>query len=211
MSALHRVFTTAAGSPAPVDSERVERWTSQIAADDMSDIAAAHRVSYGTVPAIRWNPKAGSLPHEKLEFVLAYWERLRGGRDMPRASEIDPLEMGPALGYLSLVDPADNGDDFNYRLYGSTLAAISGFDMTGRRLSTFGASLIVVEFVLAAYRAAFRRQAPLYTLRAPRNAVDTANWHTLLLPLADESGAAMRFLSIAVPLRRDGRLLTAWL
>lgn len=50
---------------------------------------------------------------------------------MPLASEIDALEMRPALGYGMLVEPVDGGADFRDRLYGSNLAAVSGFDMTG--------------------------------------------------------------------------------
>jgi hypothetical protein len=136
---------------------------------------------------------------------------LRGGRAFPYASDIDPLDMGPALGYVALVDPVDDGRDFRYRLFGATLAAISGFDMTGRLLSTFSASPLVVEFILATYRAALQRKEPLYAVRAPRRAIDTAYWHTISLPLTDQSGSVVRFLTAAVPLGHDGRLRTAWL
>jgi hypothetical protein len=192
-----------------IDRTRVERWASQLVGDDLSDAAATFRGSYGQAPSAAWNPQLTDLPHERLRFLLTYWMTLRRGHALPRTGDIDPLQMGPVLGYLALVDAEADGRDFRYRLYGATLSAISGFDMTGRLLSTLNASPLMVEFILATYRAAVQRHEPIYTVRTPRRALDTAYWHSICMPLTDDNGTVVRFLTGAMPLGHDGRLLSS--
>src|SRR5882757_2741386 len=124
----------AADNTLAIDEARIERWAAQVASNDLSDIAATFRTSYGEEPRIEWNPRREDLGHERLQFLLTHWENLRRGRALPHVKDIDPLEIGPVLGYVALTDPVEDGQNFRYRLYGSTLAAISGFDMTGKLL-----------------------------------------------------------------------------
>lgn len=119
---------------------------------------------------------------------------------LPLTTDIDPIRMRPALGYVMLVDVVDGGWDFRYRLYGSELASVSGFDMTGRFLSSHGASANVIEFGLAVYRAAAVRRQPVFTSRRPVGARHTARWERVVMPLADRTGAVVRFLACTVPL-----------
>ncbi len=115
--------------------------------------------------------------------------------------------MKPALGYVMLVDLVRGGEDFRYRLYGSRVAAISGFDVTGRLVSEHPASAYIIEFTLALYRAALRRRLPVFSAHGPPATLHTAAWHRLVLPLADATGEVMRFLVGIVPIAYNGRPL----
>ena len=79
-----------------------------------------------------------------------------------------------------LLDLVEGGRDFRYRLYGSMIASISGFDMTGKLLSEHPASPYVAEFALASYRAAVQRREPVFRERhpvgAPYSSAAQARW-----------------------------------
>jgi len=106
-----------------------------------------------------------------------------------------------------LLDVVDAGRDFYYRLYGSVIASISGFDMTGKFLSTHRNSPYVTEFALAAYRAMLQRRAPIYTERSPVGATQTVCWQRLALPLVDDMGEIVRVLSGTVPINSRGLVI----
>jgi hypothetical protein len=125
------------------------------------------------------------------------------------AGRIDPFGMRRALGYVMLVDAVDQGHDFRYRLYGSSLASISDCDMTGRLLSTHVSSDYIREFSLAVYRASMKRREPAFVEFAPAGALLTAKWQRIALPLVDESGAIVRFVSGAAPIDRNGHVISS--
>ncbi|MGH7123858.1 MAG: hypothetical protein ACREFI_05760, partial [Stellaceae bacterium] len=102
----------------------------------------------------------------------------------------------------------DNGRNFRYRLYGSIVAQVSGFDMTGKLLSAHPASAYVTEFSIASACASLGQARPLYTERQPARAEKTMRWPRLLLPLRDDSGEATRLLVGSVPIGRGGRVVT---
>ncbi len=149
----------------PIDWDRVERWTGQILANDQAFIRAEFPAT--AQPSFVWNPDPQSLPWDKLRFMCTYWESLKRGAALPHYRAIDPLNMGPILGYVLLLEPVDGDRDFRYRLFGTVIAALSEFDLTGQLASTLHASTGVVEFGLAAFRAVARRKAPLYSVRNP--------------------------------------------
>ncbi len=155
-------------------------------------------------PTISWRPAVEQLAPPQLRFLLRYWVDLAGERAMPAAAEIDAMEMRPALGYLILVDVVEEGHDFRYRLFGSTIAAVSGFDMTGKLVSHHLASAYIVEFALAVYRAVLARREPLLTEHGPPATVETTAWRRLVLPLAGPDGSVVRFLIGNLPISRSG-------
>jgi len=205
------VSTTALASPAsidaPVDWARVERWAYDIAGSGESNVVTEFASEYGREASVIWNPATDKIPSDVLQFLLNYWLGLRSGPTTPRPAQINPLDMRPALGYVALVDPVDDGRDFRYRLYGTVLASISDIDMTGKLLSELKASRSVRELSLATYRAALRRPEPIYLVRSPGGATLTAQWHRLTLPLFDETGRVIRFLTGSVPVTGNGQAL----
>jgi hypothetical protein len=205
-------MSAAAALPTPpaarLDRQRVERWTAAIAAGDETAMRRDFAPIGARGPAIVWRPSVDRLGAPQLRFLLRYWLDLRGSRRMPLASEIDALEMRPALGYIMLVEVMESGRDFRYRLYGSIITAVVGFEMTGKLLTNDPADPYIVEFALAAYRAAFARGEPLLTEHGPPTSINTHEWHRLVLPLAGADGEISRFLVGNLPIARNGQPIT---
>lgn len=192
-----------------IDWTRVERWASALAAGESDEFCAQFRDRFDGEVAVIWKPRLSDMASEKLRFLLDYWTGLCDGDALPLTTDIDPIRMRPALGHVMLVDVIDGGRDFRYRLYGSLLAVVSGFDMTGRNLSSHGASANVREFGLSVYRAAAIRKEPVFTSRKPVGARYTVQWQRVALPLVNQAGAVVRFLACALPLSPSGAVVSA--
>jgi hypothetical protein len=194
---------------AAIDWDRVAHWTQQIVAGELRQIAIVFESHGATPPEIAWNPEADRLAAAPLRFLAAHWRSLACTPELPHLRQISPFDMRPALGHIMLLDAIDGGRDFRYRLYGTILAKISRLDMTGRLLSEHPASTYVVELALALYRAALQRRQPVYSMRTPTGALETAAWQRVVLPLIDDAGTAVRLLVGTVAVGSDGRMLRA--
>jgi hypothetical protein len=190
-----------------LDWDRVTRWTADIVADDITAITAIFAEHGAAAPGVAWNPAAEQFDAAALRFLTTYWRGLAGPDALPHLKQIDPLALRPALGYVMLLDLVENGRDFRYRLYGSMVASVSGFDMTGKLLSEHPASPYVTEFALAGYRAAVQRREPIYTERHPVGAVHATRWQRVAMPLVGDDGTISRILAGTAPLASDGRTL----
>jgi hypothetical protein len=51
--------------------------------------------------------------------LLSYWELKRAGERLPARADLDPVDLRPVLGWLSLVDVRPVGPRFALRLLGS--------------------------------------------------------------------------------------------
>ncbi|HET7593937.1 MAG TPA: PAS domain-containing protein [Stellaceae bacterium] len=201
--------SNAEASPAELpglDGARVATWAAALAAGEAHGLHETFMAKGGAAPEIVWVPPVDRLSAPQLRFLLRYWSELAGERDMPMAKQIDALEMRPALGYINLLDVLEGGEDFRYRVFGSIIAAVAGYDMTGRKMSALKTVPYMVELALATCRAVVQRGQPLLTEhRPPPSAVPTVAWHDLVLPLAGEDGSVVRLLVGSVPFSRDGR------
>ena len=142
---------------------------------------------------------ADEIDQAKLRFLMAYWSGLASNASIPLTSQIDPIEMRPSLGYAMLLEVVDGGRDFRYRVFGTEIAAVSEFDMTGHLLSEHRASAYIVEFALAVYRAAFVRRSaaldralPLGRVTQRRGSDSSFHSQTLLEKSCDSSLAPCR-------------------
>jgi hypothetical protein len=188
-----------------LDEARIAQWVDALVGGHAEPVQAVFASHGARGPQVQWNPTPGVTQLEPLDFILAHVRALAGGQALARASQIDAQNMRPAIGFISLLDVVDGGADFRYRLFGTIPTAITGFDMTGRRLSQHGASLYMVEYFIATYRAMLRRREPIFTIHGPPEAVKTNAWHRVAAPLADDRGTIIRFVSVNVPVGRSGK------
>ena len=65
------------------------------------------------------------LPDPYLRKALAYWQRKRGERHMPRRADIDPVEIPDLLPYVRLVDVVAPGQ-YRYRVVGTEVEQLHG-------------------------------------------------------------------------------------
>ncbi len=191
----------------PVDWTRVAAWTEAVLHEDLDAIARVFAGHGARAPLVIWNPSLEQLKSDPPRHVLAHWSSLAAGSRLPGHRQVNPLDLRPALGYVLLLEVVAGGQDFRYRLFGSTIVNVSGFDMTGKLLSEHPASAYVAEFSLAVGRAAVHRGEPIYTIRHPVGAKDTSLWERLVLPLADEDDSVARLMVVSTPLDENGSLI----
>ena len=187
---------------------RIDEWTSLILAGDIAAIAAVFQQHGAGMPEAVRNPIPEQIPPGPLRFLAMHWQTIAAG-GLPHRREIDPFKLRPALGYLMVLEPVEEGRDFRYRLYGATLARISGLDMTRRKASEHPASAYVSEFSIAINRAALMARVPIYTTRRPVGAEHAMRWHRLTLPFVDDSGTPVRILAGAAAIDSADRLVKA--
>ena len=190
-----------------VDWARIDRWHELLLENETAEIRDVFRADGARGPSIKWRPSVDDLQPRALRFALAHWDRAVATLGTPTTRLVDPVELAPALGHLLLVDVVDGGHDFFYRLFGTFAATVSGFDMTGKKLSQHPASPYIREFSMALYRAAIQRREPVWSHYGPTMAISTSAWERIVLPLVDDNGTVCRFLVATVPIGLDGRPL----
>jgi hypothetical protein len=127
----------------------------------------------------------------RIEELVGYWDRKRGGRFACSRADIDPTELASHLPDLFMADVLDGGADFRYRLVGTQIVRGLGRDSTGRRLSElYGAKPAALQKVLATFRTVVEEKRPVFGR-------GTIFW----LPSRD----IRRFAAGYLPLSDDGR------
>lgn len=96
------------------------------------------RSTFSTTDSIlRRDFTAADCREPAIRHLYDYWRHQRGTHRFPARSDLDPIDMKPALGGIMIfeIHPQPNGGyRFRYRLKGSAIVARDGFDMTGRYL-----------------------------------------------------------------------------
>src|SRR5689334_7478477 len=129
--------------------------------------------------------------HPKIKWMHDYWQAKRAGREMPARSDFDPLDMRSVLGNLCLVEVMEGETGgaprrYLFRVDGSNLANITGFDLTGK----FADQLpdpAYRDHVVALYDR-------VVSVRAPVILVSDEDW----------AGIGMRVESVTMPFSTDG-------
>ncbi len=69
---------------------------------------------------------------EDMAALARHWYGLCGARKNPSRHDIDPMELRAYLGYLCILEVANDPVDFTYRLFGSGLVKFLRRDLTGQ-------------------------------------------------------------------------------
>ena len=181
-----------------MDKALVATFTDELISGNFSEIENYFRDAGTPTPVIKWSPASTDLDEDALRILLSYWNEMPRGRNLPLTSELDPLNMRGALGYVMLLGVEDDAWDFRYRVYGTSIAERSGFDATGKLISEL--ALHPMEpFFLASYRACVLRLDYMFARHVPPTRVHTASWDRIILPLEDDDGVVNRLLVGNVP------------
>ncbi|MEO3428032.1 PAS domain-containing protein [Pelagibius sp. CAU 1746] len=149
---------------------------------------------------VRRSPAESDLPMEELRLTLRYWQTLPQVGRVANVMKIEPFELRRALGYLMLIDVGQGAADFRYALYGTKIAKVAGFDMTGKTVWDIATSSTVQTFFAACYMAVRARPCPVYTVHKAPPQITASHWHRLILPLG-EGGEVRRFLVCNTPIQ----------
>jgi hypothetical protein len=132
-----------------------------------------------------------------LSDLLAYWERLRGGRAMPSRRDIDPLALGARLlPHVIIVDVVDGGVRFRFRLCGSAVADAAGLDLTGKYIDTLNPNKAYGAYIEGLYRRVLGVRRPVYSETMYWNRGDGPRRRAtrLLCPLSDDDAAVQHVI-----------------
>lgn len=131
-----------------------------------------------------------AVSHPKLRGLLDLWEATRGSRQAPPRSDFSHEDLQPWFGHLMLLDCLQ-GNDYRYRLYGTALTRLFGFDLTGQLVSTSADR--IGDQPLEEYARVVRIGAPVYASRISPSAREYLQVDKLALPLM-EGGRVTKIL-----------------
>jgi len=132
------------------------------------------------------------MRHSAMRRLFEYWLAKRGSRFAPARADIDPLDIPYALGELLMLDVEQANPDaepvFRYRLTGSRIVLLAGYDLTGKTTAAIPdpAKRAYVEGV---YRQAVAERAPV--LVEHQRPIDgrPRDYTLLVLPLSNDGKA----------------------
>ena len=138
-----------------------------------------------TLPDAESNPMPiDESLHADFRHLLAHWNNWRQDRPAPSRSQIDPLPIYRLLPRLTLSDVIESGSDFRYRLAGTAICDLHGFELRHRRPSDFQQASFG-RILLGHYRSCVEEAKPRFD-RISLNPKDKHCWYArLLLPLSN--------------------------
>ncbi|MBI2253150.1 MAG: PAS domain-containing protein [Proteobacteria bacterium] len=135
--------------------------------------------------------------HPDIRLMLDYWRGKCAGRLMPARGDLDPVEIGRFLPYVTLVDVVDDERRFVYRLVGTMEVALRGSDPTGRPVGDayFGRS---ADAVMGKYETVCRTRSPFYEIDDFRVTDRYVNEENLFMPLSDDGEMVNKILVFSI-------------
>lgn len=138
---------------------------------------------------------ASVITHPRLRALYDLWQDKRGSRQAPSRRDFAVEELKPWFGHLMVLDCLED-DSFRYRLYGTELARMFGFDLTGHTVDSVADR--IGPRPDAEYRQVRRIGAPLHVSRSSPSAKDYLLVDKLALPLM-EAGEVTKILAAIYP------------
>lgn len=118
---------------------------------------------------------------------------------LPAHDFVDPLRLRFLLGSLALLDIEDRDRElYRYRLFGTRIVELRGFDLTGRLVSE-NPDPALREFLLRAYGNVVDQQAPELTVNGYPVWDRVVIYEVLCLPLSATGRSVTRILAALVP------------
>ncbi len=156
-------------------------------------------------PCVVEDPDVTAFEDSRLAQLLVHWRGLARDGDLPPAEAIDPTELVFILGWLMIIDPFRS-----YRLYGSSIAEITGRDLTGCKVSDSFPDF--AAFTSEVYRGAMQSRRPVLTRHTPHHRIVVSRWERLILPFATSDGSVGRFLvgAAVLGLRQEAKKRLPW-
>ena len=129
--------------------------------------------------------------------TLGYWHAKRGGRAMPRKTDIDPVEIAPkVLPNLQIIEVIDGGARFRYRLVGTALVDAWGKDFSGRIADELFPD-DRLNFVQSIYRTVCATKMPFFSCNKYHTPKDLDLFSMrIYMPLSDDGESVSHILGV---------------
>lgn len=122
---------------------------------------------------------------QELVELLHIYNMIAPETGVPAKSAIGSVVFERMKPFLMVLEPTENGE-YRYLHYGSAIAAVAGFDMTGRCTSDFNNPIGALFRDI--YQQAAGLQRPVYTISRAAKASHVHTWERLILPVRQEDG-----------------------
>jgi len=120
-----------------------------------------------------------------LQDFHAYWLARRGNAPWPPRMALDPLDLKPLLGHITLMDvirPPAGPQRFRYRLFGTAFVEWFGFDLTGKTIDDWPQPEYR-DYLNASYREVVAAGRPFRRYRSVVKDGRLLRYEALMLPL----------------------------
>jgi diguanylate cyclase (GGDEF)-like protein len=137
--------------------------------------------------------------------LLTLWRSRASAGRLPPYFEFDPDRLPGFAPNLAVVE-AVGACDYRYIYYGRAIAAESGVEMLGSRVSEWKSE--IGSFFCSAYNRAVAERRPVYTLHRANHAARVHLWERAVLPTQDDEGT-VRLVVYNAPREYKEELLKA--
>lgn len=139
------------------------------------------------------------ITHPNILRVHQYWLGKRAGRTLPSRADVDPFELRFALGYICLIDVVRTPTlRFKFRLDGSKLSSLTGFDLTGKFADELEASEYR-DFMIDVYQRSVAARMPLFFRHREEWQQAGMFMESVTLPLAADGETVDTIMDVVIP------------
>jgi hypothetical protein len=140
------------------------------------------------------------IEHPKLAALETLWRGKCGSKSIPARSDFGLFEFVPWMGNLTILEVIEGGEDFYFRLHGTNIVNLYGYEMTGKYVSGLSEEIRITIF--REYSEAVQRREPTVIRRSH---VHPSREYTkvikLLLPLSPVGETINQPFSCSYPVR----------
>lgn len=137
--------------------------------------------------------------HVHLKQLFDYWATIRAGRPAPNRAEVDPTKFRDLLDRVFILDHR-GPREARFRLAGTRLCNAFGMELRGMNMLTLWQGESRERLALTLDRVATEPAYALVCGMMENDLGATAEYETLYLPLADDTGRVSRILGATVTL-----------
>jgi hypothetical protein len=136
-------------------------------------------------PGPHHTANAPAIGNPRLQRLYELWDAKRGSsRVAPARSDFSIAEFKPWLGNLLILDNIGAREDIRFRLYGTNLVELFGFDLTYK--TVLESTLLIGDRPLVEYQEVSQQQRPVHVSRFTPTARRHIAVDKLALPLMSQ-------------------------
>ncbi len=133
-------------------------------------------------------------PTPRAQALLELWQAKRRDGLLPARRDFAFEDFRPWLGWITLLEVRDGGEDFFFALHGTAAVDRYRFDMTGRKASELPAHWS--KTIVQGYRDIVRVRQPALSRHRLKDSQFEYCWLRLLLPCADDGRNVDRIIAL---------------
>ncbi len=139
--------------------------------------------------------RAEQIESAAIRALFVYWSGKRRNGALPRRADVDPAEIPKLVPNIIIADIEYDPFRVRYRLAGTRIVAMTGYEFTGRYLDEIALPNDEGPF-LECYRLACDSRAPVITrIKWRLGPNDAAEYDVCFLPLSDDGSTVDKVLA----------------